>query len=147
MNTANTAQAAGAAAHITYAGFWVRLAAQLVDWVILGVIGYIFFGQDVTSMSEGSVSVNYEGWRMIVPLLYTLIFWVWRGATPGKMILKLKVENEDGSAMDWKKAVLRMVAYLASALPLFIGFIWIGIDGKKQGWHDKIAKTLVVKNG
>lgn len=128
-----------------YAGFWIRLLAVFIDWIILGIIGFIMFGSEVTSVGDGSVGVNYTGWKTIVPLSYVLIFWIWQSATPGKLICKIKIINEDGTELNWKRAVVRFFAYIISALPILIGFIWIGFDRKKQGWHDKIAKTYVVK--
>ena len=82
---------------------------------------------------------------MIIPLAYMVGFWTWKGATPGKMICKLRIVNLDGSSITFKTALLRIVGYAVSAIAIGIGFIMIGFDAKKQGWHDKIAKTYVVK--
>lgn len=132
-----------------YAGFWIRFLAYLIDGIILSVIGRILFGASTTAYSAGgsmaSFSVNYSGWRTLVPLAYVLIFWITCSTTPGKMICKLKIVEENGQKLSWQKALLRLVGYVVSGAVLFIGFIWIGFDKKKQGWHDKIAGTYVVK--
>jgi uncharacterized RDD family membrane protein YckC len=135
-----------------YAGFWIRFLAYIIDGIILGVVGRILFGASVTqfdtygSADAGlSFSVNYSGWRVLVPLAYLLIFWITCSATPGKMICGLKIVEESGQKLSWQKALLRVVGYMISAVVVFIGFIWIGFDKKKQGWHDKIAGTYVVK--
>lgn len=132
-----------------YAGFWIRFLAYLIDSIILGVVGRILFGSQVTEYGAAgdgvSFSVNYSGWRTIVPIAYVLVFWIVFSATPGKMICKLKIVEENGQKLSWQKALLRFVGYIVSGVALFIGFIWIGFDKKKQGWHDKIAKTYVVK--
>ncbi|MBI2410408.1 MAG: RDD family protein [Candidatus Kerfeldbacteria bacterium] len=128
-----------------YAGFWIRFLACILDWVVLGIIGYILFGNEVTRIESGSISVRYTGWKNIIPFLYVLLFWLWLSATPGKLICRIKIIEIDGSKLSWQKALIRMFSYIPSALALFIGFIWAGFDSKKQAWHDKIAKTYVVK--
>jgi uncharacterized RDD family membrane protein YckC len=78
-----------------YAGFWIRFLAYLIDSIILGVVGRILFGSQVTqydtSGSGVSFNVSYTGWRVIIPIGYVLIFWITLSATPGKMICKLKI--------------------------------------------------------
>lgn len=134
---------------MNYAGFWIRFAAALIDGVILGIIGRLIFGNEVTNITmnnEGvSAGVYYTGWRNIVPLLYVIGFWIWLSATPGKLALKLKVVDEKGNNITWKTALIRYLGYFVSAAVILIGFITIGFDKKKQGWHDKIAKTYVIK--
>ena len=60
------------------------------------------------------------------------------------MVLGIKVISADGTSVGWGKALLRYIGYIISAIVLFLGFIWIAFDSKRQGWHDKIASTLVV---
>jgi hypothetical protein len=74
-----------------------------------------------------------------------VIFWATSGQTPGKMALGIKVIGTDGAPVGWGKALLRYVGYIISGLVLALGFIWIAFDSKRQGWHDKIAKTYVVR--
>lgn len=130
---------------INYVGFWVRLLAAIIDWIILGIIGRILFGSEATQINNMGADVNFSGWRTIVPFLYIIIFWVWFSATPGKLILGMKIIKTSGEKIDLKVSLIRFFSYIPSAFILFIGFIWIGIDKKKQGWHDKIAKTYVIK--
>jgi uncharacterized RDD family membrane protein YckC len=132
-----------------YAGFWIRFLAYFIDAIILGVVGRILFGASTTMYgAEGgmaSFSVNYSGWRTLIPFVYYLVFWIIFSATPGKMICKLQIIEENGQKLSWQKAILRVIGYIISTAVLFLGFIWIGFDKKKQGWHDKIAQTYVVK--
>jgi uncharacterized RDD family membrane protein YckC len=132
-----------------YAGFWIRFLAYIIDLIILGVIGKILFGNQVTQYQAGrggmSFSVDYSGWRVIIPLAYVVGCWIAFSATPGKMICKLKITQENGQKLTPQTALLRLVGYAVSAVVVFIGFITIGFDKKKQGWHDKIAHTYVVK--
>lgn len=146
MEETNTQTNPSGAYH--YAGFWIRLLAMIIDSIILGVIGYFLFGSEVTQvdMTNGpNVNISYNGWNSLVPLLYTFIFWVWISATPGKYICGIKIIEADGKKLSWQKAILRLVGYLVSSLGLLLGFLWIGFNQKKRGWHDMIAGTYVVK--
>ncbi|MFA6992200.1 MAG: RDD family protein [Candidatus Gracilibacteria bacterium] len=135
-----------------YAGFWIRFLAMIIDGIILGVIGSLLFpgsGNYVTMSADGGFqmdfSANFVGPQTIIPILYTLAFWIWKGATPGKMALGLRIIEQDGSKLSWQKALLRYVGYIVSGLTLCIGYLWVGFDKKKRGFHDMIAKTYVVK--
>jgi uncharacterized RDD family membrane protein YckC len=69
----------------------------------------------------------------------------WRGQTPGKMIVGIKVLRTDKKPLTLRDSALRYCGYLVSVISLFVGFIWVAFDKKKQGLHDKIADTCVVK--
>jgi uncharacterized RDD family membrane protein YckC len=133
-----------------YAGFWVRLGATLIDTIIIFIVimmplsfiygeEYWLGGQYIHGFWDLIL-----GW--VVPIIATIWFWLRFLGTPGKMALKLKiVDARTGKKMSTGQAVGRYFAYLVSMLPLCLGFIWIGIDSKKQGWHDKLAGTVVIK--
>ena len=126
----------------TYAGFWIRFLAYLIDAVILSAFSYLLFG----NTCEGSgFCVGYNNWQILIPAAYFFGFWAWKSATPGKMALRLQVVDESGKPVSVKAAALRILGYAISTIAIGIGFIWIGFDEKKQGWHDKIAQTFVVK--
>jgi uncharacterized RDD family membrane protein YckC len=77
-----------------------------------------------------------------------LVIWFWRKhrGTPGKMLLKLRVvDAETGDTLTLPQAIGRYLAYIPAALVLFLGFIWVGFSGRKQGWHDMMAGTVVVR--
>jgi uncharacterized RDD family membrane protein YckC len=71
--------------------------------------------------------------------------WATTGQTLGKMALGIKVIGADGAPVSWGKAILRYVGYIVSGLVLGLGFIWVAFDARRQGWHDKIAGTYVVR--
>lgn len=75
---------------------------------------------------------------------YPVFFWTMIGQTPGKWALGLRVVRTDGRPLTIWRSILRYLAYWLSALPLFLGFVWIIFDAKRQGWHDKIADTCVI---
>lgn len=132
-----------------YAGFWIRLLAGIIDSIILGIITRIFFGSGASTavMQDGGISYNMSlsGPQMLVPILYMIGFWGFMSTTPGGMVLKLQLTDEQGNKISWGAAVLRYLGTILSGIALGIGFMWVGWDKKKQGWHDKIAKTYVIR--
>ena len=124
-----------------YAGFWIRTAAAIVDTVLLlAVITPVFFFESLNQSQLGLI-VNY-----ILPPIAIILFWIYKSATPGKMAIRLSIvdANTGGRPATWQ-FVVRYFGYYVSMLPLFIGIVWIGIDKRKQGWHDKLARTVVIR--
>jgi uncharacterized RDD family membrane protein YckC len=122
------------------AGFGVRLGAYLIDLVIITVpelLLRLLLGPAVGTLLGFVGGVGYY-----------VYFWSSSGATPGKMMLGLRVVSaETGEIIDVGTAILRYVGYIVSGIPLLLGFLWVLWDPNKQGWHDKIAKTRVVRVG
>lgn len=137
--------------NIEYAGFWIRVGASLIDTLLLVIIIYpilsVIYGPDYWAVASGvhgfwDVVLNY-----ILPFIAVIVFWQYKSATPGKMALRLTiVDARTGGKPSTGQLIGRYFAYYLSAIPLFLGFIWVGIDSKKQGWHDKLARTVVLKN-
>jgi len=135
---------------LEYAGFWIRLGASLIDTLVLLIITVplltMIYGADYwlsTSAVKGiwDLLLSY-----VLPAFAVIVFWTYKSATPGKMALRLKVvDAATGGAVPTGRLVARYVGYFVSMIPLFLGFIWVGIDSKKQGWHDKMAGTVVVR--
>jgi uncharacterized RDD family membrane protein YckC len=134
-----------------YAGFWIRVAAALIDTVVFVLVFSIpltlIYGSDYWTSDEmvsgfWDILLTY-----IAPIIITVWFWVKYLGTPGKMALRLRVVDANtGKAISSRKAVGRYLGYYVSAIPLLLGFIWVGIDKKKQGFHDKLAGTVVVRD-
>lgn len=83
--------------------------------------------------------------QYILPFIGTVFFWCRWQATPGKMLLNLAVvDAKTGEDLSVWKAIGRYLGYIPAYLIFFLGIIWIGIDQKKQGWHDKLAGTIVI---
>ena len=134
-----------------YAGFWVRTGAAIIDTVLLliiiGPILTIIYGEQYW-INEASVQgfwdvlLNY-----ILPAVVVIIFWIYKSATPGKMATRLIiVDAKTGAKPSTAQFIGRYLAYFVSMIPLFLGIIWVGIDKRKQGWHDKLAGTVVIRN-
>lgn len=134
-----------------YAGFWLRVGASLIDTVVLFTVVFsIIFALGMT----GVVSVNAVGQKFtvldivvqILSVAFYVVCWMKYAGTPGKRLLKLKVlDAQTGNHLTAGQALLRYIGYIPSSLILCLGFIWVAFDSKKQGWHDKIAKTVVVR--
>jgi uncharacterized RDD family membrane protein YckC len=129
-----------------YVGFWQRLAAFLIDWMVV----FVVYGPLViTAFGTEYFSLDLPRYWDLVTLLViavgTLAFWRYQGATPGKIAIAARiVDAETGAPPSTARLVIRLFAYIVSALPLCLGFLWIALDRRKQGWHDKIAGTVVI---
>jgi uncharacterized RDD family membrane protein YckC len=132
-----------------YAGFWARAIAFLVDWLIVVVIAMpvivLAFGAEYFSLDPVRRS-----WDLLIALIAGVAivgFWRYCGATPGKLAVGLKVvDAETRLPPSTGRLVVRVLSYLVSVLPLYLGFLWIAFDRRKQGWHDKIAGTVVIQD-
>lgn len=85
------------------------------------------------------------GGGLILLVLYTVGFWAWRGQTPGKIALRVRVVGVDGRPIGVGRAIVRYIGYLVSTLVFLGGYLMIGLTRRKQGLHDKIARTYVVR--
>jgi uncharacterized RDD family membrane protein YckC len=82
----------------------------------------------------------------ILPSIAVIVFWVFRQATPGKMVVRARIlDATTGEPPTTAQFVGRYVAYFVSMIPLCLGYLWVAFDGRKQGWHDKLAGTVVVR--
>jgi uncharacterized RDD family membrane protein YckC len=134
-----------------YAGFWIRVGATLIDTVIIIIVLMVplsfIYGQqyllgDQYLRGFWDLILGY-----VVPIVATIWFWLRFMGTPGKMALKLRVvDARTGNKLSLGQAIGRYFAYILSILPLGLGFIWIGIDSRKQSWHDKLAGTVVIRD-
>ena len=136
---------------LEYAGFWSRTGATIIDTILLMLITapllISIYGTDYFT-SEEIIAGSWDfliSW--VLPAFATIIFWIYRAATPGKMAIKAKIlDANTGRAPSTGQLIGRYFAYLVSILPLCLGIFWVAFDKRKQGWHDKLAGTVVVKN-
>ena len=131
-----------------YAGFWIRLAAVIIDTIILMIIftpiGFLFASE--ADMQNPFAWTKADWIMQAIGIIFIVFCWVKFAGTPGKRLLKLKVLDEaTGNNLSIGQAILRYIGYFIAVIPLFLGLLWVIWDGKKQGWHDKIAKSVVVK--
>ncbi len=131
------------------AGFWIRAGASVINSILIIAVTmpliFMIYGKeyfDSTAFVEGPLDLLIS---YILPAIAVVVFWIYRSATPGKMLVGVKIiDAETGEKCSKGQLVLRYIGYYVAVIPLFIGIIWVAFDNRKQGWHDKIAKTLVV---
>jgi uncharacterized RDD family membrane protein YckC len=123
------------------ASFWERMGAAFLDMVMVGFITGIAHGP------LGFILAFLHGPPVffMVALAYFAGLWAWKGTTVGGIVLKLQVVRYDGKPVTFAVALVRGLAAALSVIVLFLGFLWIAWDLDKQGWHDKIAGTIVVR--
>lgn len=140
-----------------YAGFWIRTIACIIDSFILLILMLIFLllfyqgdwnlildtgASDQPAVLWFDVFVNY-----LVPFICTMLVWHIWSASPGKILLGLKiVDATTGENLKPLQSVIRYIGYIPSSLVFGLGLMWVAFDQKKQGWHDKMANTVVIKN-
>ena len=145
---------------IELAGFWTRMGALFIDIFILVAINWVInttwaLASGGGFMAEVPADPHMEvvgaSWPLgaliafLIFIAYIILFWRWKGQTPGKMILRLKIIRADGSNLGWSDVILRFLSYIISSVIFFIGFIWAFFDDYNQGIHDKLANTFVIR--
>ena len=151
---ATAASTAGAAA-AAKAGFWIRVVASLLDMLALGLLESAL-GSLLIRISglepgfhsrEGQmIMLTVAAFGVVLGYAYRVFFIGYCGQTPGKMAVRVKVIRTDGTEVGYVRALLReVVGKFLSKLILGIGYLMVAFDSRKQGLHDKIADTYVVK--
>ncbi len=141
--------APGYAAQPRYGGFWIRVVAYIIDAILLGIVGGVLFvifrvnPNDPTSSGYTAVQLI----QLVLSAAYFTGFWTAWGASPGQRIFGLRiVDANTGQPIAVGKAFVRWLGLIISFLVCLIGVIWVAFDGRKQGWMDKIAGTVVVRS-
>ena len=139
-----------------YAGFWIRVGASIIDYIILLVvctiisIPLLILGGGFSTPTDPSLSifftlVNYL-LNFIIKASYATFFIGKWGATPGKMACGLKVVTPDGERITYLRAFARYLAKILNYFTLGVGYIIVAFDDEKRGLHDRICSTRVVRN-
>lgn len=135
---------------LEYAGFWVRVWASIIDTVLLCVLVYplltAIYGRgywNSTRLVHGPLDFLIS-W--VLPAIVVVVFWVTKQATPGKIAISARiVDAKTGRNATTAQLVSRYLGYFVSTIPLCLGLFWVAFDPRKQGWHDKLAGTVVVR--
>ena len=139
-----------------FGGFWRRFWAFWVDQLILcflnllchWILGMMLaFVWGLHSNRYSLDTLTSAAFTLFISVVYFIWFHGLFGRTPGKRLLGLKVIQVSGRPMTLGVAFLRWVGSLVSQLALCLGYLWVAFDPRKQGWHDKIAATLVIRTG
>jgi uncharacterized RDD family membrane protein YckC len=136
---------------LNYAGFWIRVAAKIVDGLILGVVflvPIIFIVIRNANQAQPEAfdlaMIIFQVGYYFVGMLYSVFFVGKYGATPGKMVCKLQVVTADGGKVGYGRATGRFFAEILSGMICYIGYIMVGFDAEKRALHDHICSTRVV---
>jgi uncharacterized RDD family membrane protein YckC len=141
-----------------FGGFWIRVGAALTDGIVLWIVG-LLVNLPITMALTRSITPGQPPalgrmfglfWgsfflNTVLAALYEAAFVVYKGGTPGKLALSMRVIREDGTRPGWGLAIGRYFAKLVSYFTMFIGFIMVGLDDEKRGLHDRICGTRVVR--
>jgi uncharacterized RDD family membrane protein YckC len=153
-----------------YAGFWIRFLAFVVDSILVTLIigpiaAALFETPDSTAMLIAMQTVDNlpdalmlalelvrpagvgdAMLNIVLPAVGVVLFWIYRSATPGKMVTRTTiVDASTGAPPSKRQCVVRYVGYFVSIFGLGLGFFWVAFDRRKQGWHDKLAGTVVIR--
>jgi len=146
---------------LEYAGFWVRAAARVIDLLIILAVFNLFYLLDRYGAEAGLWAGGGFGEPLVTdrfsveqvmrgvfflgfPVFYSVYLHGSNGQTFGKMALRIRVLNEDGSPIDFRKALVRWFGTLLCDLTLYFGYVWAAFDSRKQGLHDRVCRTIVV---
>jgi uncharacterized RDD family membrane protein YckC len=138
---------------VQYVGFWSRFAASIIDTILVMIIvaplvTWVYGADYWVDPERGFIAGPADfllNW--LLPAIAVILFWVYRQATPGKMAVGAKiVDAKTLGPPSTGQLIGRYFGYYVSIIPLCLGLIWVGIDSKKQGFHDKLAGTVVVRS-
>ena len=135
---------------LEYVGFWPRVGAAVIDsllvlaiaWPLLTwVYGTAYWSSSALLQGPADFLINW-----VFPAIAVVLFWIYRQATPGKMAISARiVDAETGEAPSTSQLIGRYFGYYVSTIPFCVGLLWVAFDPRKQGWHDKLAGTVVVR--
>jgi len=155
---------------VEYVGFWPRVGAAMIDTVLLALVttplliavyGWTYYepaqelkvddpNKILSQLDLNSLGLGLKGpadflIQYVAPAIAVVMFWIYLKATPGKMAIRAEVVDAKTLApLTVGQSIGRYLGYYASIFPCCLGLIWVGIDPKKQGFHDKLAGTVVI---
>lgn len=131
-------QPAGGPQPDALAGFWIRFAGALIDGILLGVVGQVL--ATILGNAGNLLGIAVGG------AYFTYFHASAAGQTIGNKVCNIRIVDEaNGQSIDYGRAAIRWLMSYVSALAILLGYLWMLWDPNKQTWHDKVARTLVVK--
>lgn len=148
---------------VSKAGFWVRAAAYSLDQLLLNMLVLTLGLLALVMLTYGGIletggdifNLSYVGWlkyisaiswgRLVLEGIYFTLLHGYSGQTVGKLIMNLRVVTTAGERLNYRRAFKRWLGYFASSFILGIGYLMVAFTQDKQGLHDKIAATYVVR--
>jgi uncharacterized RDD family membrane protein YckC len=137
------------ATNLEYVGFWPRFGATLIDVLLQLVVTlpltYLVYGR-ISAPGQFFMGVGDLLINLVMPAVLVIALWVHLGATPGKLAMSARIVDADtGAPLSTTQSVIRYLGYFVSLIPFGVGYLWIAFDRRKQGWHDKMANSVVVR--
>lgn len=132
---------------LEFAGFWPRFWATILDSMVLLAMSYLLFDpiRKILGVEKDLYSI-VDLMETIVGFIYYIVLTVKYGQTLGKMAVGIQVITQEGEPLTWGKVIYReIIGKIVSCLVLFIGYLAVAFDSKKRAWHDRMARTYVVK--
>ena len=127
------------------AGISARFAALVIDAILAAILVLAAIFAVTIVGGDGSESL-LQPIGLAIPVAYHWYFWTRRdGQTPGKFALSIRVVKADGTPLSDTDAVIRAIGYNVSSFVFGLGYIWAIFDKNNQAWHDKLARTYVVR--
>lgn len=148
------------APQLEYVGFWARFWASVIDTILVLLICTPLFrllGGPAAFESVDPSAIDWSAFAIVqgpidflvnwvLPAVAVVAFWIYRQATPGKIAIGARiVDARTGGTPSTGQLIGRYLGYYVSLFGLGLGFVWIAFDPRKQGWHDKLAGTVVVR--
>ena len=135
---ASDVQATGVAG--ARAGFWRRFVQYILDAIIFGVVG------GALAAALGASAVGRQGLVTVLGVVYFTVLEGSSSQTIGMRVLGLRVvDSKTGGPIDYSRAFIRSLGRILASIPIGLGYLWVAWDKEKQGWHDKIGSTYVIK--
>ncbi|MEX2515465.1 MAG: RDD family protein [Gammaproteobacteria bacterium] len=138
---------------LEYVGFWPRVGAAIIDSIVIiavttpiliSIYGWTYYEPGPEAPIIAGPLDFLITW--IFPAVAIILFWRYKQATPGKMVISARiVDAETGQPASTGQLIGRYLGYYVSTIPFLLGLIWVAFDRRKQGWHDKLAGTVVVR--
>ena len=135
---------------LKYVGFWKRTVAGLVDTflillvifpILIWVYGIEYLNNEHLEKGSFDFIINY-----VFPTIAVILLWKYYQATPGKMIFKATIiDAKTGGKPSLRQLIIRYLGYFVALTPICLRYFWIVNDKKKQGFHDKLANTVVIQ--
>lgn len=137
---------------IALAGFWRRLGSSLLDGILISIIaipfgGTLAFTGDTSTAEAAARTTQSTGFQSLLQIIYfTYLHSTAAGQSVGNLATSVRVADIDtGQPLPWSRALIRVLMSFVSAIPLGLGFFWMLWDANNQTWHDKVARSVVVK--
>ena len=144
------------AKQVRYAGFWLRVLVGIIDYIVVGILGTVLLGMSASiinflQMREYTNHIGIAEIWVISLFCFNLLYFSfllsssWQ-ATVGMRVFSLKITGYDYQRINFGLALLREISTFLSQAIVYIGFLMIAFTKKKQGLHDLIANTYVIRD-